>query len=615
MLIKTLLFNYGPAWMVNRALYSAKLRLLRTFPKTEKYFEKPRYAERLEIFDFDCKAIASFLSRLPQSEKNRLIATADDACRGIITGFSAVKLDYGQPINWQLNPLTGKSCELKDKWYRIPDFDNERGDIKVIWEISRFSHFFTLCRAYMLTGDRKYYTAFSEQLDSWLKKNPYSFGANYKCGQECSLRMINALAAYAVFSYYGETTEEDRDNMLELVSRCYMKVLSNFFYAYRCIKNNHTISELCGMIIGAWCCCDEDTLNKAYVKLDGVLKKQFTSDGGYTQYSFNYQRFALQLTECLFKIAPVTGQSLSAEARRRIKASAALLYQCQQDGGVLPNYGSNDGALIFPVTSCDYRDYRPVINTAYALAGTHALYPEGMYSEELLWFGTGEYPTERMGMRSCAFKQAGLFTLRSGGDFAMICLNDYRSRPGHMDQLHIDIWRDGKCILCDSGTGSYADEQCAKLADTEGHNVAYIDSRDQMSRHGPFLIYDWSRRGSFTAKPTRFKGTVRTAKHYSHTREVILSENGYVINDHLVGDTGHCDFLFHTPCDVRIEDNCAVLSMNGRVVCYIRSQGDISVTPCKRSLYYMCTEDISCVRIRRLTPSNSERNKTEIIFA
>ena len=116
---------------------------------------------------------------------------ADLACEGTVIGFSSTRMSYGIPINWQLNPISGKACDNTLKWYRIPDFDKERGDIKAVWEISRFSHFVTLARAYLVSKNEKYYNAFSEQLAAWLKENPYSFGANFKCGQECALRMMN----------------------------------------------------------------------------------------------------------------------------------------------------------------------------------------------------------------------------------------------------------------------------------------------------------------------------------------------------------------------------------------------------------------------------------------
>lgn len=186
-LIKSIINEYGIKWAFNRCLYSAKLKVLRTFPAVEFLFEpKNVLVKRLDMFEIDNLAIKKFLVNLPQFEKERLITEADLAIRGKVKAFSSVQMDYGSPVRWGYSPLTNEYVSLEDKWYNIPDFDPQRGDIKVVWEISRFSHFYLFSRAYLLTGDKKYYEAFSSQISDWTQKNKYSYGANFKCGQECS---------------------------------------------------------------------------------------------------------------------------------------------------------------------------------------------------------------------------------------------------------------------------------------------------------------------------------------------------------------------------------------------------------------------------------------------
>ena len=125
--------------------------------------------------------------------------------------------------------MTGVESKRNVKWYRIPDFNTKIGDIKVIWEASRFTHFIYFCRAYLITGKLKYYEAFSSQLKDWLEDNPYSYGVNYKCGQEATLRMINVLITYAVFSTYGLITEDDKVNIIKLVEGSYKKFYQTSF--------------------------------------------------------------------------------------------------------------------------------------------------------------------------------------------------------------------------------------------------------------------------------------------------------------------------------------------------------------------------------------------------
>lgn len=596
--IKSIIRENGFGWVVNRGLYSIKLKSLRIIPKTENFYEKKvRFPARLDIFNVNTEALKKFINALPDEKKDELIKLADDASEGRILGFSSIELDYGNPVDWQLNPLTGKRCNEKVKWYQIPDFDSERGDIKVTWEISRFSHFVTLARAYLLTENQKYYKAYCEQLSDWLQKNNYSFGANYKCGQECSLRMVNVLLAYSVFKGENLATEVDEDNLRKLVMCCYRKILSNFFYAYKCIKNNHTISELLGMIVGAWCCGEDVKLRKAYAMLDEVIDEQFFDDGGYRQYSFNYQRLALQDLECVIAVSRQTGLELSEKSKNKVLKSAWLFYQCQDESGDVPNYGSNDGTLVFPVTSCGYRDFRPVTVGIYGLLKQQKPYEAGIYDEEYLWFSgndISELETVRLKRLSQQFSQAGLFIIRNNKSWLMAVLNQFQSRPAQMDQLHIDLWIDGINVLCDTGTYSYAGNAGKELRSASGHNSVVVTETEQMNSHGPFMIYDWTKRMKYSWVPDKFYGHMKSRNGYEHIRDVKKTDSGYEITDRVLsGDNRSYKILYHTPCGVQKKGSSIELVHNGRVLCEIECNRTVKIRKAVRSLFYMKADEIN----------------------
>lgn len=594
-MIKSILTEYGLGWSINRSLYWAKLKMMLKIPATEKLFERKVQVQRVDIFNLDVTRIKNFLIDLPKEKQNEIIAIADKAIKGIITGFSSIEMDYGNPINWHYSPITKQESCRSVKWYRIPDFDLKLGDIKAIWEVSRFTHFFYFARAYLITGDDKYYAAFSEQLKQWLKDNPYPYGTNYKCGQECTLRMISALMVYTVFAQH--TTAEDESNMYQLVEVCYKKVLSNFFYAHKCIKNNHTLSEICGLIIGAWCCKDTVKLRKAYSLLDKEIENQFMSDGGYIQYSFNYQRFALQIMECVYKISEKIGISISEKSKKLIKNNALLMHECQDVTGDVPNYGSNDGALIFPVTVCDFRDFTPVINTVYALMTGTRLFTKGNYDEELLWFGRRDnFPYVKIERKSTAFKKAGLYTLRHDNGFLMICLQDFKTRPDHMDGMHLDLWHRGKNIFCDSGTYSYASETGKELAMTSTHNTVKVQGIDQMKSYSNFMIYDWTSRKNLKFTEECFCGTMISMNGYEHTRKIVKTKQGYEITDEVRGSGESCRFLFHTPYEVKIASVGFEVFENSEKLCAVKFEsGNVEFRKAYRSLYYLRKEEISCV--------------------
>lgn len=614
-----ILHEYGILWAINRGLYSAKLKMLNLLPMTEVFFEKKTaYPERINLFEPATDCLKQFIRSLPEKDRLKLIKRADEACVGKIQGFSSIELDYGYPVQWQLNPITGRKCDERKKWYQIPDFDMERGDIKVVWEISRFSHFVTFSRAFLLTEDSGYYKAFSEQLEDWLRKNPYSYGASFKCGQECALRMVNVLLAYSIFTACGLTTERDVRNVKELILRCYRKIRSNFFYAYHCIKNNHTISELLGMLMGAWCCGDDEQLGKAFQLLNKVIEEQFTEDGGYIQHSFNYERLALQDIEVVLAVEKNTGFALNKRSKRILLHAAKMMYQCQDECGDMPNYGSNDGALVFPVTSCTYRDFRPVINTIHALLTGERLYAKGVYDEELIWFSgkaAGAFKQKYEEKTSHFFEQAGLCTIRNGNSWIMIVLNDYHSRPSHMDQLHIDLWVQGINVLCDSGTFSYADELGRRLVLNESHNTLVYENRPQMSTSGPFLIYDWTKRSKIDANSGFFCGVMYSKKNYSHKRKIKTTDKGFQICDQIKGKDGEMfEIRFHTPCEIRREKNFVKLLHKGKLLCILKFQKPFYIFEAFRSLFYLKEDKIWCIAVAGVVQDGKGSVNTEILM-
>lgn len=614
-MIKSIITEYGLPWLLNRSLYSIKLKMLKASPLLENLFEKNIKIQRLDLIELEPHRIEGFLLQLPNREKEEIIQIADHAIEGRIKGFSSIELDYGTPINWHINPITGVEADKRTKWYKIPDFDSIRGDIKAVWEVSRFTHFFYFVRAYMITKDVKYYKAFSNQINDWLSKNSYSYGVNYKCGQEATLRMINALMAYSIFKFYGLTNDQDILNLKNLVEGSYKKVLSNFFYAHKCIRNNHTLSEITGLIIGAWCSSDQQRLKKAYKLMDEEIKQQFFLDGGYIQNSVNYQRLALQLMEFVLKISKVTNCHISEESKQLILKSAHQLYQLQDETGDVSNRGANDGALIFPVTSCDYRDFRPVINSINYLINKSRLYDSGNYDEEILWFTDNsleDIKVSKMSRESSAFYSSGIFTLRHKHGFLLTILRDIKTRPGQMDQLHVDIWHKNLNILCDAGSYSYASDLGKSLALTGAHNTVQVDEHEQMNRTGPFLVFDWSKSKEVRHSDKNFSGTIISKNGYEHTRSIKLNNNRYEIEDIVYGSGSVCRLRFHTPCQVNMSKNGLELFNKGEVIAILVYDGEIEIQKSYRSLYYLKKEETTEIVISKKMIQNKCIFKTSI---
>ena len=66
------------------------------------------------------------------------------------------------------------------------------------------------------------------------------------------------------------------------------------------------------------------------------------------------------------------------------------------------------------------------------------------------------FPHSDFKRHSNAYRESGLFSFRHINGYLMIVLQNFKTRPAQMDQMHIDLWHKGINVLCDSGTYSYA---------------------------------------------------------------------------------------------------------------------------------------------------------------
>lgn len=605
--LSSIIKEYGLKWLINRSLYSVKLKSLNKVNSTERFYEKSiNEVSNIDLINLNIELLERFYKNLDNNVCEEIIRDADRAIQGEIKAFSHLNLDYGNPINWHRHPQSKIEVPKNNKWFEIPDFDPTRGDIKLIWEISRFTHLYTFLKAYLISHDEKYYNAFSDQIQSWVSNNKYSFGSNYKCGQEATLRMINILFAYSFFEKIGLVTEDDKKNVRIIIRDSYKKVLSNFFYASKCIQNNHTLSEITGLIIGAWCTQDRKALKEAYKLMDKEIANQFLEDGGYKQFSFNYQRFAMQLMEFNFMISNVTEIHISNKSKKKIENSIHLINQVIQENGRVPNYGSNDGALIFPFTTCGYLDYRPVINTLNYQLHASKLYEDKNVNEELIWF-TGDNPDEvareTLQKSSSSFSEAGLHTIRYKDWLVMIINNDFNSRPAQMDQNHIDMWYKDHNLFIDTGTYSYATEVGKELSSSKGHNTVQVYNKEMMDKKGPFFIYNWTDRKVLKHSKNHISSSYISKNGYEHLRDVQFENETLNIVDQVNTDAEFCVF-FHTPYPITLKDNTLHLIISNDVSFVLKTSGRIHIEKAYQSLYYYQKQEISRIVIKKNGNSN-----------
>jgi hypothetical protein len=111
------------------------------------------------------------------------------------------------PPDWFKNYIQNKKMKNVDiPWWKIPDYSQETGDIKAIWELSRFDWTLAFSQKALTQSSEKSIEQLNFWLSDWIKKNPPYTGPNWKCAQECSLRVINLACSAIILEQHKKTS-------------------------------------------------------------------------------------------------------------------------------------------------------------------------------------------------------------------------------------------------------------------------------------------------------------------------------------------------------------------------------------------------------------------------
>jgi len=511
---------------------------------------------------------ASIQSIIGPDGKEAVLTEAERILAGTLPFFGQLLFPSGFPPNWFRNPVTGQSVSPQQSWTRMRFASPEYGDLKFILEPSRFLFVYPLARAYALSGDEKFPEAFWTAIENWARHNPPMDGPLWICGQECSLRILTWSFALHAFVQSPSATNERVARLVSMIAAHAWRTAQTLGYA-RSQRSNHLISEA----VGLW---TAGTLypelrdaklwqNLGVQLLREAVLDQITPDGVSQQHSFNYQRVILNLLLWTLRLAEIHHFPLDEEIHRRAQAAYDFLRMYVDPiSGSAPNYGSNDGSLILPLTSGSHRDFRPLLQLGAAVLNRPALKP-GPWDEAATWFGVKPAAVERTVPAEPSFAETGYFRLGNEKSWALIRAGRYTRRPFQADQLHVDLWWQGVNLARDAGTYLYngAIPWNNGLAGTAVHNTVTVDHQDQMRRAGRFLWLDWAQASGRVyasdegACADRFEGEhdgYRTLG-VKHRRSVQwLGTFGWAIVDDIEG-TGEHNVRLHwlaadLPCEI-----------------------------------------------------------------
>ena len=520
-------------------------------------------------------------ARVPAEAKAAVLRAADQLMRGEWEVLGVLRTDLVQP-DWFHDPVTRRRSPADRYAFRIDHRSQEQtGNIKQVWEISRLQHLTLLATAWFLTGEEPYATRVAGQLRSWWRANPFLSGVHWTSGIEIGIRLISlAWIRRLLDSWPGAAGLFEQDELAVQQIRWHQQFLAAF-RSRGSSANNHVIAEAAGQLVagcafpwfgesGRWRRRSGDLLERE------LIRNTFPSGIG-RELASGYQYFVAELGLLAAAEADAGGHPLSPAARQRLCAmvdSAAAIVDEQLRP---PRQGDDDEGRAILLDAPVPGNWRSLLALGEALFGRLGWWPPaapGAGSSLIGALAGGRRDIAgRPAERPSRFADAGITLLRTnaGEEPEIWCRCDggphgYLSiaAHAHADALSVEVRYGGVDVLADPGTYCYHGEPAWRsyFRSTIAHNTAELDGQSQSSEGGPFL---WLRHASAREIDVRDEGEVAswTAEHAGyaslhpparHRRTVRLDRSSRSIDivDEIGG--GHdVRLAFHLGPEVRAE--------------------------------------------------------------
>src|SRR5262249_17020482 len=377
------------------------------------------------------KVVGMMNHRFPD-ERDAIIKTAEGALAGKFSLLGHAELSFrdppDSPIDWRLDPVSGKRAPLRH-WSKLHPLEPlGGGDPKVVWEVNRHAHFVTLGQAYWLTDDNRFAAAFVDQVSAWIDANPVGIGINWASSLEVAFRSIAWLWALNLCIGSREVTPDFFARLLKSLiahGRHIERYLSYYFS-----PNTHLTGEALGLFYLGLALPELDRAegwrNLGLRILFDQATKQVRADGVYFEQSSYYHRYTTDIYTHLFALAQADGGMMRRETeamlRRKLEALLDHLMWITRPDGSSPLFGDDDGGRLIRLSARTANDFRDTLAIGAAvLKRGDWKHVAGAAPAEMLWMigpegveGYDRLRAETPREISKGFESGGYFVMRDG---------------------------------------------------------------------------------------------------------------------------------------------------------------------------------------------------------
>ncbi|MDQ2856230.1 MAG: heparinase II/III family protein [Acidobacteriota bacterium] len=517
--------------------------------------------------------VAELRQRWPEAEK-QILGRAERIVAGTFDLLGLRDLNFGNPIDWHLEPVSGKRAPL-EHWSRVNYLDaGVTGDKKIVWELNRHQYFVTLGQAYWLSGDERYAETFAAHLGSWMDQNPPKLGINWASSLEVAFRSISWLWALYFFKDSSALTASlwlRTLKFLYLHGRHLETYLSTYFS-----PNTHLTGEALGLFYLGTLLPEFQAAARWRETGRRILLTQMMRhvrpDGVYFEQSSYYHRYTTDFYTHFLVLSRLNTEKVPAEVEEKLQLLLDHLMYITRPDGTTPLFGDDDGGRLMSLDQRAPNDFRASLGTGTALFGrSDYKYVAAEAAEETLWLlgvqGLTEFDrvvAREPAVQSKAFANGGYYVMRDNwtptANYLLIDCGPHgmdNCGHAHADALSFELAAQGKTWLVDPGTYTYTGSRESRdwYRSSTAHNTLTVDSQSSSTPDGPFSWSDiarsealtWISRDRFDYFAGRHDGYERLAAPVKHTRQILFLKSDYwVIRDVVRSTEQHrYDLWFH----------------------------------------------------------------------
>ena len=474
-------------------------------------------------------------ARVPEGARAAVLRLAARLLQGEWEVLGVLRTDLVLP-DWFQDPVTGRRAPADRYAFRIDHRSEEQtGNIKQVWEISRLQHLSLLATAWYLTHDQSYAQRVADQLRSWWRENPFLSGVHWTSGIEIGIRLISlAWIRRLLDDWPGVRDLFEHDELAVQQIHWHQQYLAAF-RSRGSSANNHVIAEAAGQLVAScafpWFPESERWRQQSAHLLERELVSNTFPSGIGRELASGYQCFVAELGLLAAVEADARDRPLSPAAWQRlcamVNSAAALLDERLRP----PRQGDDDEGRALLLDAPAPNRWPSLLALGEALFSRRDWWPRVTPDAASSIIGAlapaKRDVTGRPPQRPSQFADAGITLLRTAGEQApeIWCRCDGGphgflsiAAHAHADALSVEVRHGGVDVLADPGTYCYHSEPewRSYFRSTIAHNTVELDGQSQSSEGGPFL---WLRHASAREIDVTDTGDVAswTAEHDGYT--------------------------------------------------------------------------------------------------